>query len=229
MKKYLATLMLLSSSAFAQFDPSAPQDLPVDDNVYVENGVITQITATPINGGINPSQGAVLLEGTIKAGGNSCEGQRYEVGIREVMIRGRLHLRPFVQEKAGSEAIICIALLDLDYKGLAFSQAVRASANKLKNAVVENVGAVGRTVKLSTLPASVPSDEPAREACDDIAELCTKIYDRHTCSAVANGDVIAVEGNNRCEALINLRKAFCKVDKVLKVDDAQCTRDTSGF
>ncbi|RZA21511.1 MAG: hypothetical protein EOP10_16640 [Proteobacteria bacterium] len=227
MKKLLATLALLSSPAFSQYDRPSVDQPSADDIAYVENGVITQITATPTNGGFNPTIHGVLLEGTIKAGGNSCEGSRYKVGIAESIVKGRLVLTPYVREKDNAGDFACIALYDLNYKGVEFSYPVRGTAKALNKAVVEDVGVMGRTVKLSTIPAKVPVEKPVADACDSISDNCIKILDKHSCSAVAGARLIAVEGNNKCEALINLSKAFCKAKVELKSDEAKCERSST--
>ncbi len=227
MKKFLVALALISSPAFSQDDLTSNDQLSADEIAYAENGVITEITATPINGGFNPSARAVLLEGTIKAGGNSCEGSRYEVGIEESTVKGRLVLTPFLREKEGAGNFACIALFNLNYKGVSFAQQVRGTVKSLRKAVVENVGSLGRTVKLSAIPAKAPVEKPVADPCESISDNCTKIFDKHACSAVAGVELIAVEGNNECEALINLRKAFCKAKVEWKAEAAQCERTLS--
>lgn len=224
MKKFLVALALLSSPSYAQLViPTVTSDDLIE---FAPNGVITSITATPANGGINPSFAGVKLEGTIKAGGNACDAQRFEVGIEQSVVDGQLVFTPFVQPKEGSDGIMCIALYDASWKGLGFSQTFVAPAKQLETAIVKDVEFQGNETELQSLfvKEDIKEEAPAVNECSNIPRFCTKEFDPQSCHVVIEGTVLSAKGNNKCEASAALRSRLCGADKAFKAADITCAR-----
>lgn len=231
MKHFFMALALLSCSQAA-----------VAQDEFIPNGVITSITASPANGGFNPSFAGVKLEGTIKAGGNSCEAQRYEVGIQMVKKAGKIVFTPFIKEKEGADDIMCIALYDMDFAGLPFKQTFVENRKKLDKALVKDVASLGTLVTLESLYAKEESEIEVPETpetstpsdCSNINRFCIKNFDPHTCQQVvtkADGseEITHSRGNNECEARLNLEVNVCQKNSALDESKIICQRDGELF
>lgn len=217
MRKFLVAMALLSAPAYAQLVVPEMGELE-----FTPNGVITFAEATPTNGGINPAFSGVKLEGTIKVGGNSCDAQRYEVGISKATVDGKLVLTPFFKEKADTQDIMCIAMYDYNWKGLPFSQTFVAPASEIEGAVVQNVMVEGNDVELSTLFANV-------NKCESIRRPCFKLYQPHSCSALVGGEILTAESNNQCEAINALEIKVCNAKQVFNEAEVVCTQTREQF
>lgn len=232
MKKWIVTLALLASTGFAQdkLELKPSNEIPTaEENLFVPNGVITGITATLTNSGSNPSFKGVKLEGTIKAGGNSCEAQRYTVGIKKSKVGGKIVFTPFVKTKAATTKILCIALYDASFLGLPFEKTFLVASRLLDSALVANVKSEGNMVTLSSLLVKdedvivAPAPLPVVH-CGEV-RLCTKEYAPKVCSIEVGGKTFSARGNNACEANGALRQVLCGAKVTYDVSKVSCVRD----
>lgn len=232
MKKWIAAFAFLATTAFAQdeniFAPA--NEIPAEEEiVFVPNGVITDITATRANGGINPSFAGVTLEGTIKAGGNACEAQRFTVDIKQTKVKGQIVFIPVVKAKTGNSNTMCLALYDADFKGLSFKRTFIVASRLLANATIKKVGSEDNTITLASLlnPGQEEVETPAEEPFAPCGEVgfCTMEMDPKVCRVEVDGETFTARGSNGCQATSALRKALCQAGKSYDSAKVSCVRD----
>lgn len=217
MKKFsvVAALFLfasVSSSAFAQIEQSAPAEAPAT------NAVITSINVTSANGGINPSYAGVRIKGTIKAGGNACEAQQYDAGLRKEVLEGKTYFVPFLEQKVDAEPVFCILSYDMNFKGIAFDQTFILEFSIVPSVYVRGVKSEDNTVALGDLLTA------SYESCSNIRPFCTKQMHPTTCSY---GDR-TVTSNNKCEAIFALKTSVCSEERA-SFDETELNCEDAPF
>jgi hypothetical protein len=217
MKHFVAAVLLFAGSiSFSSMSLAQNNEPAVVE--AVPNGVITSISVTPANGGINPAFAGIRIKGTIKAGGNACQAQQYKAEIRKEVTDGVTYFVPVLETIENVEPVFCILSYDLNFKGLAFDQTFVLENAFIPSAFVVNVNSVGNNVSVGDLM------NQAFESCSNIPRFCTKQFDPQVCTY---GD-ITVRGGNKCEAMSALKSSVCSQELATFVDsEASCRREMS--
>ncbi len=221
MKHFVTAVLLFasfSSSAFA--GPKVKDKVKAKDKdktpqeavspAPVSDAVITSINVTPANGGINPNYAGVRLKGTIRAGGNACEAQQYEVGLRKEVVDGNTYIVPFVERRQDIEPMFCILVYDMNFKGLPFDQNFVLENSLIPSTFVVGVKSEDNVVAIGDLLTE------SAESCSNIRPFCTKQLHPTTCTY---GN-ITVSGNNKCEAVLELKTSVCS-EELATFDETQ--------
>ena len=203
-----ASVLSLAAAAPAAPDPGV---------AYVPKGVIVEAYASPTNGGINPLFIGIHLTGTMRAGSNACEANRYEVRFEDVREDDTLVVVATLVTKEAARGRMCPLYVDPQFKGLPFDHTVILAPDDAETALLANVGALDHDVVIATLPKP-PDAEGADVGCPTEVLNCTMEYLPTACTY--NG--ATYEGTNRCTATEAARAAAGTADGAFDADKLVC-------
>lgn len=109
--------------------------------------VIESATATPVNGGINPSAFALKIKATVLAGGNSCQASTQSITLTKRKI-GRTIFVSAVKTNVGPHAVCTLEWAPV-YQDLGLT--VLADSRDVDTVVLKNVGSIGHNVATDSL------------------------------------------------------------------------------
>lgn len=178
-----------------------------------EETVLRDVVVEPTNGGINPDFRAYIVRGQVMVGSNSCFAQGLEGKLRvEKAPDGTDHVVAYVEGRQRAD-LICIEIFMPVYADVAVT--VRGEANVVENVFIRNVDEMGTLRPLTEFTEYYNENED--NSCDQRA-FCTREYRPTICTV--NGQEI--KGNNRCEALVNVKRYACLNGFTFQEDEVSC-------
>jgi hypothetical protein len=178
-----------------------------------EETVLRDVVVEPTNGGINPDFRAYIVRGQVMVGSNSCFAQGLEGKLRvEKAPDGTDQVVAYVEGRQRAD-LICIEIFMPVYADVAVT--VRGEANVVENVFIRNVDEMGTLRPLTDFTEYYNENE--ENSCDQRA-FCTREYRPTICTV--NGQEI--KGNNRCEALVNVKRFACLNGFTFQEDEVSC-------
>jgi hypothetical protein len=178
-----------------------------------EEAVLQDVVVEPTNGGINPDARAYIVRGQVMLGSNSCFAQGLEGKLRvEEAADGNQHVVAYVegQQRVG---LFCIQVFKPVYANV--SVTVRGDANLAETVFIRNVDEFGTLRPLSDFTAG--ETELMNNSCEQ-QTFCTREYRPTICTFQG----VEIKGNNRCEALVNVRRFACLNGVNFQEEDVSC-------
>ncbi|HYX33322.1 MAG TPA: hypothetical protein VE954_09425 [Oligoflexus sp.] len=197
----------LTVSTFATVVAAAPAYRHVKEEVVLQN-----VAVEPTNGGINPDARAYIVRGQVMLGSNSCFAQGLKGKLRiENAAGGNKHVVAYVEGRQRAN-LICIEIFQPVYAEV--TTTVRGDANLTETVFIRNVDEFGALRPLSSFTEQASN---AANSCDQQA-FCTREYRPTICTV--NG--LEIKGNNRCEALVNVRQYACLNGLNFQEEEVSC-------
>ncbi len=175
-----------------------------------EETVLRDVVVEPTNGGFNPDFRAYIVRGQAIRVSNSCfplgvtgklEVQTAADGTQEVVA----YVEGFQRKDK-----VCNEL----HKPIDVAVTVRGEQNLAENVFIRNVDEVGTLRPLTDFISYDPGEE---NSCNQPA-FCTREYRPTICTV--NGQEI--KGNNRCEAMVNVKRYACLNGFTFQDDEVSC-------
>jgi hypothetical protein len=181
-----------------------------------EEAVLQDVAVEPTNGGFNPDFRAYIIRGQVMVGSNSCfaQGLKAKLEVQQAA-DGTEEVVAYVEGRQRKN-LICIEIFQPVYADV--SVTVRGEKNLAENVFIRNVDEMGTLRPLGDFIASNESEE---NSCDQPA-FCTREYRPTICTV--NGQEI--KGNNRCEAMVNVRRYACLNGFTFQDDEVSCRYST---
>lgn len=179
-----------------------------------EEAVLQDVVVEPTNGGINPDFRAYIVRGQVMVGSNSCFAQGLQAKLKvEKVSDGTEHVVAYVEGRQRAD-LICIEIFQPVYADV--SVTVRGEMNLAETVFVRNVDEMGTLRPLTDFTA-YNHNESEDNSCDQ-RTFCTREYRPTICTV--NGQEI--KGNNRCEALVNVKRYACLNGFTFQDDEVSC-------
>lgn len=181
-----------------------------------EEAVLQDVAVEPTNGGFNPDFRAYVIRGQVMVGANSCFAQGLKAKLEvEQAADGTEEVVAYVEGRQRKN-LICIEIFQPVYADV--SVTVRGDKNLAENVFIRNVDEMGTLRPLGDFIAFNESEE---NSCNQPA-FCTREYRPTICTV--NGQEI--KGNNRCEAMVNVRRYACLNGFTFQDDEVSCRYST---
>ncbi|WP_141734695.1 hypothetical protein [Oligoflexus tunisiensis] len=194
------------------FSFAALAESPVYELIHEER-VLQNVSVEPTNGGINPDARAYVVRGQVMLGTNSCFAQGLTGKLQvEEAADGNRHVVAYVEGQQ-REDLICIEIYKPVYADV--SVTVRGDANLTETVFIRNVDEFGTLRPLSDFTTG--ETEPMNNSCEQ-QTFCTREYRPTICTIQG----VEIKGNNRCEALVNVRRYACLNGLNFQEEDVSC-------
>jgi len=181
-----------------------------------EEAVLHDVTVEPTNAGINPEFRAYKVTGQVMLGSNSCFAQGLQGKLRvKKAANGTSHVVAYVEGRQRAD-LICIEIFMPVYAEV--TTTVRGDANLLETVFIRNSDEFGTLRPL----ADFTGYDNVNESSCELQTFCTREYRPTICSV--NG--VEIRGNNRCEAMVNLKRYACVNGLSFQEDEVSCRYDT---
>lgn len=204
-------LRLINIIAGLSVSLSAFAAAPAYHNIKEET-VLRDVMVEPTNGGINPDFRAYIVRGQVMLGSNSCFAQGLKGKLRvEKAPDGTEEIVAYVEGRQRKD-LICIEIYQPVFADVAVT--VRGEANLAENVFIRNVDEMGTLRPLTDFVAWTSNED---NSCEQRA-FCTREYRPTVCTV--NGQEI--KGNNRCEALVNVKRYACLNGFTFQEDEVSC-------
>jgi len=177
--------------------------------------VISDVSVEATNGGFNPAFTAYSVKGQLMLASNPCRAQGLTAFLQVKAVgQGKQHLVAMIKGRQRAD-LICTAEFEPVFVEVAAT--VRGEGTLVDSVFVRNVDELGTLRSLTSLMI--------REISCEQETFCTREFRPTTCVMRD----IEFKGNNRCEALSEMRRFACLNSIVYAVDDVVCTFDASRF
>lgn len=177
-----------------------------------EEAVLQDVAVEPTNGGFNPDFRAYVIRGQVMVGSNSCFAQGLKAKLEvQKAADGTEEVVAYVEGRQRRN-LVCIEIFQPVYADV--SVTVRGEKNLAENVFIRNVDEMGTLRPLSDF---IPYNESEENSCNQPA-ICTREYRPTVCTV--NGQDI--KGNNRCEAMVNVRRYACLNGFTFQDDEVSC-------
>jgi hypothetical protein len=174
--------------------------------------VLRDVVVEPTNAGINPEARAYVVRGQVMVAPNKCFAQGLQGKLEvEKATDGTDHVVAYVEGRQRAD-LICIEVYQPVYADVAVT--VRGERNLAENVYIRNVDEMGTLRPLTDFTSFTENEE---NSCNQPA-ICTREYRPTICTV--NGQEI--KGNNRCEALVNVRRFACLNGFNFQEDEVSC-------